>query len=421
MYWLIETKQQLQVFKNSGYKKAFVEVIPYNTFSHPINNITSIIYIRPLESSKGFMLPLDHSETFNLDENVVLDILKQYNTLYCRDKKDILHYLPLSNLWDINLPPNNLDFNLNPTQEYYIKQYPKQNNINTIIPIVKHYQYCEEIYNELKNNINKTPTEYDNFFNTKSSIVFNYIERRGIKVDRNKFSEHFYKISDDKCFTQYNLKTITTRPSNSFGGVNFAALSKKDNSRSSFIPQNDYFLELDISAYHPTLISFLIKYKFDNHDVHEHFAKLYNTTYQQAKELTFKQLYGGVFDEYKDLEFFAKTEQYKTTLYKQYQNKGYVEVPISKYRIDKQYFGDIKKSKLFNYVLQATETSLNILILWDIIKLLHKYKTKIVLYVYDSILLDIDKQEEFLIEEIKQIFTKYKLNTKEKKGNDYNF
>jgi hypothetical protein len=33
---------------------------------------------------------------------------------------------------------------------------------------------------------------------------------------------------------------------------------------------------------------------------------------------------------------------------------------------------------------------------------------------------DID-EEENLIEQIKQIFTKYKLNTKEKQGNDYSF
>ena len=44
--------------------------------------------------------------------------------------------------------------------------------------------------------------------------------------------------------------------------------------------------------------------------------------------------------------------------------------------------------KLFNYILQNLETSTNVLILWDILCILRGYKTKLVLYTYDSFLLD---------------------------------
>ena len=75
--------------------------------------------------------------------------------------------------------------------------------------------------------------------------------------------------------------------------------------------------------------------------------------------------------------------------------------------------------KLFNYLLQNLETSLNVLILWDILKILRGKNTKLVLYVYDSFLLDVDKDELEVVEEIREVFKKYKLNIKEKKGTDY--
>ena len=99
-------------------------------------------------------------------------------------------------------------------------------------------------------------------------------------------------------YSQYNLYTTTKRPSNSFNGINFAALNKENKSRKSFIPDNDEFVEIDISSYHPTLIAKLINYKFEEEDIHKHFAELYGVDYQKSKELTFKQLYGGVFKQY---------------------------------------------------------------------------------------------------------------------------
>ena len=46
--------------------------------------------------------------------------------------------------------------------------------------------------------------------------------------------------------------------------------------------------------------------------------------------------------------------------------------------------------KLLNYVLQNLETANNVLILWDIFKILRGKNTKLVLYVYDSFLFDFD-------------------------------
>ena len=81
----------------------------------------------------------------------------------------------------------------------------------------------------------------------------------------------------------------------------------------------------------------------------------------------------------------------------------------------------MKPQKLLNYVLQNLETAMNIRILWEIFKLLRGYKTKLVLYTYDSFLFDFKEGEETLIMEIKAIFNNNKLQIKESYGNNYNF
>jgi hypothetical protein len=64
---------------------------------------------------------------------------------------------------------------------------------------------------------------------------------------------------------------------------------------------------------------------------------------------------------------------------------------------------------------------MNVRILWDIIQVLRGKKTKLVLYTYDSFLFDWDDEEEEVIDDIKEVFSKYKLNIKTKTGYDYDF
>ena len=106
MYWLIEEKDQLEFLLNSGYKKAFIEVIPYNDKVHPKLNKISLVYIRPINASKGYMLCINHSEALNALNTELNTLFNVFDTLYCRDKKEMLHYFPLKTLRDVNLGPN---------------------------------------------------------------------------------------------------------------------------------------------------------------------------------------------------------------------------------------------------------------------------------------------------------------------------
>ena len=418
MFWLVEDDKQLELFKNYVRKEAFVEIIPQNNLEHPAESGICAVYIRPLDATKGFILTNAHSETLNVGIDAIKCVLDTLDMVYVRDKKSFLHYLIIQNLFDITLTSPTYIPEPTKTHNYFYNKYPNKKNINRIIPIVKHYEYCENIFNDLKEKIHEP---INDFYNTKATVVFNAVERSGIRIDREEFKSHFYDERSEYIYTQYNFKTLTTRPSNKFNGINYAALNKDNGCRKSFIPRNNKFIELDIGAYHPTLLGLLVGYDFGDHDIHKSFAKMYGVDYQKSKELTFKQLYGGVFEQFKDLEFFQRVQIYVDDLWLKFNEEGYIECPISKHLYEKDKLEDMKPQKLLNYVLQNLETAMNIRILWDIFKSLRNRKTKLVLYTYDSFLFDFDESEEDLIDEIKQIIKKYKLQIKESYGSNYDF
>ena len=97
MYWLVEEDSQIEVLINSGYKQAFIEVISYSDYIHPTLNHVSLVYIRPINASKGYMLCITHSETLNVLKTRVDELVNKFDILYCRDKKEMLHYFPKQN------------------------------------------------------------------------------------------------------------------------------------------------------------------------------------------------------------------------------------------------------------------------------------------------------------------------------------
>jgi hypothetical protein len=419
VFWLIENKGQFETFKNRNVKEAFVEIIPYSPFIHPVENSICCIYIRPLQDYKGYLFPIYHTEVEEkLFEDKVFLLIKNLEKIYCRDKKEFLHYFPLKQLIDITLTsPTYIQFT--PAHEFLYHKYPNKQDINTIVPIVKHYEYCEALFEELEHLIDKPVNK---FYNDKVSWVFNGIERAGLFVDNTLYNDYFDKDIDGcVVYTQYNIKTLTTRPSNNFNGINYAALNKENGCRKVFITRNSKLVEFDITAYHPTLLSRLVGYDFGDKDIYSHFAEVYGLDRQEAKILTLQQLYGGILSQYKDLEFFKKVQAYIDDLWDTFQHQGFIKCPIYGYEYYKDKLENMNPQKLLNYVLQNLETSFNVRILWDIFKILKGKKTKIVLYTYDSFLFDWDKEEKQVLQDINQIFTKHKLIIKVTHGTSYDF
>jgi len=416
LFWLIETDIQLKKYLNKGYKESFVEVIPYNNFSHPLKNKISALYVRPINSKKGYMFPLSHSETISLSYKQINEILNSFDKIYVRDKKEFLHYFIKKHIFDLTLFEE-YNITLTAAHSYLYSQYPNKYDINRIIPISKHYELCENIFNDIKNRISK---DINKFYNNRIPLVLNAIEITGIRINPKEFNKHFPPIEGDMVYTQYNYKTTTTRPSNHFNKINFSALNKENGCRKSFIPNNDKYVEFDITAYHPTILSHLIGYAFSNPDIHGEFAKMYGVDYNKSKQITFRMIYGGIFEKYKNLEFFKKVQIYTDNLWENFQTNGYVECELTGFRFEKDKLDNMNPSKLLNYIIQQKETVNNINIMWDMFKILKNKKTKLILYCYDSFLLDFDDTEEDILEQVRNLFTLSNLQVKEKSGYNYN-
>ena len=124
-------------------------------------------------------------------------------------------------------------------------------------------------------------------------------------------------------------------------------------------------------------------------------AKMYFDTeevdakmYKQSKELTFQQMYGGINRKYLKHEYFNKAQQFINTLWSEFNAQGYVKTVIARRKLLKSNYKNMTPQKLFNYYIQAFETEYNFTMLSRLFKLLEDKKSKIVLYVYDSILID---------------------------------
>jgi len=146
MYWLVEDDSQFDVLLNSGYKKAFIEVIPSSHTTHPTLNRVSLVYIRPIEASKGYMLGVAHNETMNVLNTRIHEIVDKFEVLYCRDKKEILHYFPSKALYDITPPPHTYILPTTKAHDILYSIHKDEPNVNEFIPIVKHYEVCENIF-----------------------------------------------------------------------------------------------------------------------------------------------------------------------------------------------------------------------------------------------------------------------------------
>jgi hypothetical protein len=115
----------------------------------------------------------------------------------------------------------------------------------------------------------------------------------------------------------------------------------------------------------------------------------------QAKEDTFRQLYGGIRKEYLNIPFFQATDAFSKEIWKHMQKHGYVDSLISGRRLKIANYKDITEHTLFNYYIQMYETEKNAIVLKNILEYLQTYLLRSVpiLYTYDSILFDVCPDE----------------------------
>ena len=421
MFYIIERLDQLEKLGDFG--DCFVSFIPKSNKYHPALTELSLVYVRDLKQSKGYMLCINHNESFGINEkDVKWWLLNRTQKLWVLDKKEALYYFyQPQKLFDVNFIQHTHKIPTNCSEFYYTQHYYLP-NVNCLIPISKHYEEWENTFDVVAPIIASfIPNDQFTFNNEHATNVFYQLESSGIKLNKDCFIDYYqgrlphpeFNLSRGKIYTHYNLYTTTSRPSNTFNSVNFAALNKDDGERMCYMPENDMFIEIDFQGYHPRLIGEMVNFDFPkDRNTYDLLGELLGVTQQEAKELTFKQLYGGVWSEYQSKPFFEKVLSYIDDMWNTYQYG-------KQYKTENKIFmpdADITRSKLFNYIVQSKETSTNVKLLGKLFDYLKNKKTKIVLYTYDAFLFDYSKEDGDILQDIVNML-EYPVTIKQ--GNTY--
>ncbi len=399
-----------------------------DNFLHPLHkdNNLSLLYVRSVCSKEGKMICINHPDC---GEKESIDEIKNDHTNFyiTPDVKKLKNIFPDTRLIDVNylywsnknVPLNIENITIN-TYDFFNSKYYNVKNLNDIIPFTKHKEYCDRVFEKMKDSFDTVcETEYHSDITT----AFSSIEKNGLKITDDVcdiFDERVRKhISNGKLYSSYNLWTSTGRPSNSFGNINFAALTKEH--KKAFIPENDMLIEFDFDAYHLRLIADLVDYDFGKESVHEHLAEYYKCTYEESKAKTFKLLYGGVDKKTQEtVPFFKKVHNYINSKWVEFNSEKYIKTNIYSRKLLFDNYVDMNKTKLFNYLIQAYETETNIKLINEIQNYLKDKETKLVLYCYDSFLFDFNNNDGGeVLKDIKHILEKNKHYTKSKVGFSY--
>ena len=384
---LIEQRSDLERFLKV-YRESESILIPISSDEnkHPKDTTLCLLYVQLLKGDE-YLLSFNHSESINID----IPDLSSPHKKYTFDRKKLNHFLDLQNVIDVNLihymdkgVPYQLDDIDTSAHNFLNSKYYKKKNINRIIPIMKHLESCRKISKIIKDNIGNCDEYVNMSYNNDILDNLTYIESNGIQT------------TDKMLFSEYNIYTSTGRPSNRFGGTNFAALNKKDGSRKQFVSRfkNGVLVEMDYDAYHLRLIANKIGYKFPEGSVHEHMSKFYGVDYEEAKTLSFQYLYGFIPQDVVQMNpYFSRVYDYIKNLWKEYNSKEFIVSDIYNRRIYKKNLGDMNANKLFNYTIQLMETENNMRVLTKLIPEIQNHKSKLILYSYDSFLLDFNMED----------------------------
>ena len=383
---IIENNKQLEQFTKE-YKSKDCIVIPIecDINKHPLDNQISLIYVNTF--GDDYILPINHNDSLNIPMPDLVSDTKKYTI----DKKRLSHLCDINNVIDVNLMnymrhgvPLDLEDVSTNAHDFLSMKFFRKENINNVIPIMKHLEKCREISKVLIEKIDECKEYVNMSYNDEILNNLGFIEKNGLMT------------TEGKVFSEYNLYTSTGRPSNRFGGINFAALNKKDGSRKKFISRfkNGVLVEMDFDAYHLRLIADKIGYDLPKGSVHEHMAQFYGVDYEEAKKLSFQYLYGYIPEDVIQINpYFSKVHDYIEELWNIYKNDDFVESDIYKRRIYKENLLDMNANKLFNYTIQLMETENNMKVLSALIPEIREYKSKLILYSYDSFLLDFNIED----------------------------
>ena len=394
------------VFEYIRNRKTLLIPILCSPTLHPTNNPLCAIYVYT-EDDVERLIPFRHTEQLEAFTEHVQRFL-QLQDIFILDKKAWLqiggnaNVLDVKTLWwyTYNEAYDETHYHT-AAHQFYWRRHPGLPHVNSIVPLQQHLAMCQKIrHYAWPMCMNAKLSDSYLKFNAMYPKVFAEIESAGLYVnDTFRMPE---LVQDNLVYSQYNYYTLTGRPSNAYRGFNYAAMNKEDGTRDAFCTrfERGALVEMDFDAYHVRLIARLIGYVLPADSVHTYFGRFYFDTdtltteqYEQSKQITFRLLYGGIDKEFLEIPFFAKVNDFVYKLWSQCKQQKYIETPILKRKIHKESVTNITANKLFNYYLQATETEISTVKLQQVLDYLRDKESKLVLYTYDSVLLDVNYSE----------------------------
>lgn len=398
-----------------------LHIVQSDDDDHPFVATPLILFIKHIGRSEIFTFSFGHQDSHcpvPLDV-VCQDIERLKTRKWVLDRKSFTETLPtINSVEDVNLLLFTEDNKIIDIFEFYTPAHSiikrmslTLNEPNKIIPLMKHL----EVFSELCESIEKVIEKYRgcsdspcfNLLNFRVIDIMRDLEVNGICVDVDKFKQHFgariYK--NNMVYSQYNLLTAAGRPSNRFGGVNYAALNKEDESRSCFVSRfgkEGKLWLVDYSAFHPRLICYIVGYDLPPGvvDIYRYLGEMYfrkktlsDSDIEEAKKITFRQLYGGVEEKYQYIKYFVHLKDFVNKKWRDFQENGFVLTPWFLRKIDNKHLKDANPYKLFNYILQASELEMASPTIMKLNDYMKSSLSKPVLYTYDSLLFDIHSSE----------------------------
>ena len=386
---------------------------------HPMNNELSFLFIRL--GNTDFILIYNHID----GKSQQIDLSTSTQPKWVLNKKGLLQMdTNIQNLFDISTHTffeESRLLELKNEEKQFINHYSRmgiRDNLGKIAPLMKWGEHLKSFVDSLT-----LPTPTPSWMNNDVIPLLSDIERFGVRVDEKKFIDRWPQatkhLKDTTLYTEYNPYTITSRPSNRYGGINFSALNKKDGTRDVFVPkENSIFLQMDYDAYHPRIIGKLIDYELPKTSVHQWLADQYGVPYDESKGITFQLLYGGIPEEFDEIPYYKKVREYIEKLWSKSTEVGYLQTQHR--RIPLSSIEGVNPQKLFNYLLQATETELNMGIMKKVVEFIKQTKIELTLYTYDSFLfsypLDTPKEDA---KKLKEIIESFGFPIKADWGTDY--
>lgn len=395
------------VFQKASNEECFVIPILANELIALESRLIGL-YFYFYQNKEDYLVLGNHSEAL-FEGDLSLFTFEGNNKKYVLDKKQFLHLFPESkNVIDLEMTAyiNGIKITPPKLQKYFLfkRLYPKFKDVNILVPVLILLEWCSSILDEINHeNLKNLPINF--FYNDLVLENFSRLEKAGIQVNDEIFNQHFQNKSqyvfDGKIYANYNLYTTIGRPSNVHHGINFVALNKKNGSRDAFVSRfgdEGCIVEFDYQAYHPRLIASYTGYQLSKEiSVYELLAQQYfpNTPIteellKESKQITFRQLYGGVEQQYKHIPFFEYANKLLEGVNNTYLMRGYIESPYSDKKLLLKAYD---KNKLFNYFFQLQETERNMVVMQKVLDYLQGLQSKMILYVYDSFVIDVLNEE----------------------------